>query len=82
MASFNHVSREVLSLEKSKRFYIDILGFHEIPRPPFDCDGKIQMQAYCTYIFQRTPYIHQISYTIHHTLYIIQLQAAGSWAMV
>eukprot|EP01031_Cornospumella_fuschlensis_P034824 gene34824-42173_t len=39
LASFNHVSREVLSLEKSKRFYIDILGFHEIPRPPFDCDG-------------------------------------------
>lgn len=39
LASFNHVSRECLSLEKSRRFYIDILGFREIPRPPFDCDG-------------------------------------------
>jgi catechol 2,3-dioxygenase-like lactoylglutathione lyase family enzyme len=37
--AFNHVSREVLSLEKSKEFYCDILGFHVIPRPPFDCDG-------------------------------------------
>lgn len=37
--SFNHASREVLSLEKSKQFYVDILGFQQIPRPPFDCDG-------------------------------------------
>jgi catechol 2,3-dioxygenase-like lactoylglutathione lyase family enzyme len=36
---FNHVSREVLSLEKSKEFYCDILGFRVIPRPPFDCAG-------------------------------------------
>lgn len=39
MTAFNHVSREVLSLEKSKRFYVDILGFEVIPRPPFDCEG-------------------------------------------
>jgi catechol 2,3-dioxygenase-like lactoylglutathione lyase family enzyme len=37
--AFNHVSREVVSLEKSKQFYVDILGFQVIPRPPFDCDG-------------------------------------------
>jgi catechol 2,3-dioxygenase-like lactoylglutathione lyase family enzyme len=37
--AFNHVSREVISLEKSKEFYCDILGFHVIPRPPFDCEG-------------------------------------------
>ncbi len=39
MTAFNHVSREVLSLEKSKRFYVDILGFTVIPRPPFECEG-------------------------------------------
>lgn len=39
LASFNHVSREVLSLEKSKQFYVDVLGFDVIPRPPFDCEG-------------------------------------------
>lgn len=39
LASFNHIAREVLSLEKSKRFYVDILGFEVGPRPPFDSDG-------------------------------------------
>lgn len=39
LASFNHIAREVLSLEKSKLFYVDILGFEVGPRPPFDSDG-------------------------------------------
>jgi glyoxylase I family protein len=39
LKSFNHVAREVLSIEKSRRFYVDILGFTEVPRPPFHCDG-------------------------------------------
>jgi catechol 2,3-dioxygenase-like lactoylglutathione lyase family enzyme len=39
LASFNHIAREVLSLEKSRRFYVDILGFTVVPRPPFDCEG-------------------------------------------
>lgn len=37
--SFNHIAREVLSLGNSKRFYIDVLGFTQVPRPPFDCEG-------------------------------------------
>jgi catechol 2,3-dioxygenase-like lactoylglutathione lyase family enzyme len=39
LSAFNHVSREVLDLEKSKNFYCDILGFSVIPRPPFDAEG-------------------------------------------
>ena len=39
LASFNHVAREVLSIEKSKFFYVEILGFSIIPRPPFDSEG-------------------------------------------
>lgn len=39
LTSFNHIAREVLNLDRSKRFYMDILGFREIPRPPFDCNG-------------------------------------------
>jgi len=39
LASFNHIAREVLSLDKSKRFYVDILGFEVGPRPPFDSEG-------------------------------------------
>mmetsp|Transcript_22655 Transcript_22655/g.20579 ORF Transcript_22655/g.20579 Transcript_22655/m.20579 type:complete len:255 (+) Transcript_22655:112-876(+) len=39
LKSFNHIAREVISIEKSRRFYVDILGFTEVPRPPFDCDG-------------------------------------------
>jgi hypothetical protein len=33
IASFNHIAREVFSLEKSRHFYVDILGFQVIPRP-------------------------------------------------
>jgi hypothetical protein len=39
MTSFNHIVIEVLSLERSKTFYVDILGFEIIPRPPFECEG-------------------------------------------
>lgn len=39
LTAFNHVSREVLDLEKSKNFYVDVLGFQVIPRPPFDAEG-------------------------------------------
>jgi len=39
IASFNHIAREVFNLEKSKTFYVDILGFQVIPRPMFDSDG-------------------------------------------
>ena len=39
LISFNHIAREVLSLDKSKNFYVDILGFSIIPRPQFDSDG-------------------------------------------
>ena len=39
LASFNHIAREVLSIEKSKFFYVEILGFSIIPRPPFDSEG-------------------------------------------
>jgi catechol 2,3-dioxygenase-like lactoylglutathione lyase family enzyme len=39
LASFNHIAREVLSLERSKQFYVDILGFALVPRPPFDSEG-------------------------------------------
>lgn len=39
LASFNHIAREVFNLEKSKMFYVDILGFEVIPRPMFDSDG-------------------------------------------
>lgn len=39
LASFNHVSRETLSANNSRRFYCDILGFNEIPRPPLECGG-------------------------------------------
>jgi hypothetical protein len=30
--SFNHVAKEVLSLEKSRYFYVEILGFTVLPR--------------------------------------------------
>jgi catechol 2,3-dioxygenase-like lactoylglutathione lyase family enzyme len=39
LKSFNHVSREVLSLSLSIQFYCNILGFVEIKRPAFEAKG-------------------------------------------
>jgi catechol 2,3-dioxygenase-like lactoylglutathione lyase family enzyme len=39
LKSFNHLSKEVINLEKSKNFYCDLLGFVVVPRPPFETDG-------------------------------------------
>ena len=35
----HHVSLSVTSLERAKRFYADVLGLPELPRPPFDFPG-------------------------------------------
>jgi catechol 2,3-dioxygenase-like lactoylglutathione lyase family enzyme len=37
--SLNHVAREAINLEESKRFYREILGFQDVVRPPFDFPG-------------------------------------------
>jgi catechol 2,3-dioxygenase-like lactoylglutathione lyase family enzyme len=39
LKSFNHISKEVINLEKSKNFYCDLLGFVVVPRPPFEANG-------------------------------------------
>jgi len=39
LRSFNHIGREVLSMEKSRLFYCDLLGFTEVNRPPLPCQG-------------------------------------------
>lgn len=37
--SIHHVSLNVVDLERSRRFYRDILGLEEISRPPFSFPG-------------------------------------------
>jgi glyoxylase I family protein len=37
--AIHHVSLPVSDLERSKRFYSDVLGLREIERPPFDFPG-------------------------------------------
>jgi glyoxylase I family protein len=37
--TLHHVSIPVTDLTRAKRFYSDILGLREIPRPPFDFEG-------------------------------------------
>jgi catechol 2,3-dioxygenase-like lactoylglutathione lyase family enzyme len=37
--TIHHVSLPVTDLERSKRFYAEILGLREIERPPFDFPG-------------------------------------------
>jgi catechol 2,3-dioxygenase-like lactoylglutathione lyase family enzyme len=38
-AELHHVSLPVTDLERSKRFYSEVLGLQEIERPPFDFPG-------------------------------------------
>jgi catechol 2,3-dioxygenase-like lactoylglutathione lyase family enzyme len=35
----HHVSRQTLKLEETRKFYVDVLGFREISRPPFNFGG-------------------------------------------
>jgi catechol 2,3-dioxygenase-like lactoylglutathione lyase family enzyme len=35
----HHVSRQTLKLDETRRFYVDVLGFQEISRPPFAFRG-------------------------------------------
>jgi len=37
--TLHHVSLPVTDLERARRFYSDVLGLREIPRPPFDFPG-------------------------------------------
>lgn len=39
IASLHHVSLPVTDLERSRRFYREVLGLAEIARPPFDFPG-------------------------------------------
>lgn len=39
IAAIHHVALSVTDLERSRRFYHDILGLEEIARPPFDFPG-------------------------------------------
>jgi catechol 2,3-dioxygenase-like lactoylglutathione lyase family enzyme len=38
-AALHHVSLPVTDIERSRRFYREIVGLHEIERPPFDFPG-------------------------------------------
>jgi catechol 2,3-dioxygenase-like lactoylglutathione lyase family enzyme len=37
--TLHHVSINVTDLERARRFYAEVLGLEEIPRPPFDFPG-------------------------------------------
>lgn len=39
LESVNHIARETDDVERSRRFYRDVLGFREVWRPDFDFEG-------------------------------------------
>lgn len=39
ISSLDHISREVIDIDNSTYFYVEIMGFTIIPRPPLDCEG-------------------------------------------
>ena len=40
LTQLNHVTRVVKDLDRAAAFYRDLLGFREIPRPPFRVQGR------------------------------------------
>jgi catechol 2,3-dioxygenase-like lactoylglutathione lyase family enzyme len=38
-AKLHHVSRQTKKLDETRRFYVEVLGFREITRPPFSFRG-------------------------------------------
>ncbi len=39
LAKLHHVSRQTQKLDETRRFYVEVLGFCEIARPPFSFGG-------------------------------------------
>lgn len=39
-AKLHHVSRQTLKLDETRRFYVEVLGFRELSRPPFAFRGS------------------------------------------
>jgi len=39
LALFNHITREVLDVDASRDFYVNVLGMVEVPRPPLEGEG-------------------------------------------
>ncbi len=39
LEKLHHVSRQTRNVETTRNFYVDVLGFREITRPPFDFKG-------------------------------------------
>lgn len=39
LEKLHHVSRQTRDVDVTRRFYVDVLGFREIMRPPFDFRG-------------------------------------------
>jgi catechol 2,3-dioxygenase-like lactoylglutathione lyase family enzyme len=39
LEKLHHVSRQTQNLDATRRFYVDVLGFQEIARPPFNFKG-------------------------------------------
>ena len=40
ISSVDHITIIVSDLEQTRRFYVDLLGMSEVPRPDFDFEGK------------------------------------------
>jgi len=48
----HHVAIKTLDLDATNRFYIDVLGMREVPRPPFDFPGSwINMGSTMIHVF-------------------------------
>jgi catechol 2,3-dioxygenase-like lactoylglutathione lyase family enzyme len=39
LVKLHHVSRQTKKLAETRQFYMEVMGFEEVARPPFDFDG-------------------------------------------
>jgi len=79
ISQLNHVALHVADVERSRRFYIDVLGLEPLPRPAFDFPGawlRLGADQELHLIGGRTREVHSHNRGTHFALRVPSIASA------